>query len=237
VVAVIGTAAIGCGASSRPSASPAPAGPAAEVAPREPAEAGAPAGAADAGVGGDAAAIADVREWVASPMEWGRAPASAAVVWRDVRNWPFFDEPVAVRLVAFEMDDGTRGIAVTGPITWCFLQIDFTAFTHEQLVKLYAGWFINFAVLNSPEAAAKQKHAATPADLESALTAQGFTAITILDRLQLGDDTYFAARATRDGAPSIVAGRPASITTYDPASPLMSLPPLYWYLGDTFYGE
>lgn len=183
------------------------------------------------------AAVEAVREWLAHPAELGKPPRTASLVWRDTREWPFHDGRQPVYLVAYESDEGVRGIAVTGPITWSFFEIDFAAFSHEELARLYAGWFINFALINTPDAAATQARAKPVDEIVAALAHDGFTNVAVLDRLQIGDDTYFAARATQGSSPVIVAGSVGSITVLDPASHLMTLPPLYWYLGETFYGD
>lgn len=181
-----------------------------------------------------AAAIAAVRTWLAHPMEMGREPATASVVWSDRRVWPGFDDPVEVFLVGYDMGDGSRGIAVTGPITWSFFQIDFDRLSHEDLAKLYAGWFLEFVVLQD---AKTQELAATEAEITAALGARGLAAITVLDRVRIGDDTYFAARAEKDGAATFVAGTADDLRYYDASLPQMMLPPLFWFLGTAFYEE
>lgn len=185
---------------------------------------------------GDEAVLAKVREWLSHPNEHGRPPERAAIVWRGQRAWPFVDKPQDVYLVEFSYS-GERGIAVAGPITWAFLSIDFARFAHEDLVKLYAGWYIQFMMLNTPEGQKAQGKKSSDSDIANALTAQGFTSIEVDDSVQIGDDTYFAARAMKDGASVIAAGYAGSVKTYDPGMTQMLLPPLYWYLGSTFYSE
>jgi hypothetical protein len=182
----------------------------------------------------DEAVLAEVREWLAHPNEYGRPPEHASIVWRGQRDWPFHERPESVYLVEFAYD-GKRGIALAGPITWTFLEIDFGQYSHEDLVKLYAGWYLQFVMLNDPKGQEAQRRKLSDGEIASLLTAQGFTAIDVADSVQIGDDTYVAALATKDGSRVIAAGRAQAVKTYDPTMPQMKLPPLYWYLGSTFY--
>ncbi|NVB79731.1 MAG: hypothetical protein HOV81_15150 [Kofleriaceae bacterium] len=184
---------------------------------------------------GDEAVLAEVRDWLAHPNEYGQPPERAAIVWRGERDWPFHDKPENVYLVEFAYADGNRGIALAGPVTWTFLEIDFARFAHEDLVKLYAGWYLQFVMINDPKGQEAQRRKLSDGEIASLLTAQGFTAIDVTDSVQIGDDTYVAALATKDGARVVAAGRAHAVKTYDPTMPQMKLPPLYWYLGSTFY--
>ncbi len=183
---------------------------------------------------GDDVILGEVRAWLAHPQEYGRPPARAAIIWRERRAWPFHDTPVDVFLVDYAYDDGRRGIAVTGPVTWTFLDMAFDRISHADLATLYAGWYLNFVMLQDPKGRAAQARAATVEQVVAALEGQGLASIEVLDRLQIGDETYVAARATKVGVPVIVAGRMVEVKTYDPALPQLTLPPLFWYLGSTF---
>ena len=183
----------------------------------------------------DDAVLADVRSWLSHPNEYGRPPRSVAIVWRDTRKWPFHDAPVRVYLVAYDMGDRT-GVALAGPVTWSFIEdgtFTFAPLDHAQLATLYAGWYLAASIINDERGRAAQQRATPDPSLAATLRGHGLQDVEILDRLVIGDTTYVAARARRDGAAVIAVGQPDEPQVFDAADPVMSLP-LFWYLGDTF---
>ena len=182
-------------------------------------------------------AITEMSQWLTHPMEFGQAPASCRVVESFLVEWPFREDQQEVHLVEYTMPDGVTGIGVTGPITWSFLDIDFSQFTYDELLYLYAGWYICFATINSEDYAPSFSEGEDQQMMFMLATQHSMSNMEITDRVEIGGQTYFEINATGPNGPVKVCGTLDSCSSFEASSKFALLPPLFSYLGFTFYEE
>jgi hypothetical protein len=185
----------------------------------------------------DESAVRSMSEWLAHPMEFGQQPTSCRVVATYDMEWPWHDEQQRVSLVEYTMPSGVKGIGIAGPIEWSFLDVPFEAFTHDELVKLYAGWYLVFRAINAPDYAPIFRESDDRRMIEMLQSTYGVTSIEIVDRYQIGDATYFELNAQHGGRSVKIAGTVDNCSAVDAEDRFAVLPVIYSYLGFTFYDE
>ena len=172
--------------------------------------------------------------WLAHPMEFGEPPEAIEEIYRERTYWPLFDQKVTLAFHYYRMKDGFSSIGMTGPITWSFLGDDLSGFTMEELKRLYAGWYIAFAAVNSPNYDRQQNKQARQA-LEEKLRYTQPSFIKIVDYLAFGALVFYAYTITRDGKELTLATDGTEQMTYEAQSKYLRLPPLYYFLGSLFF--
>ena len=172
--------------------------------------------------------------WLAHPQEFGEPPRKVHQIHHEKTVWPLLDRRVDLAFHEYETQGGYRGIGMTGPITWSFLDIDLGVFSMAELKRLYAGWYISFRALNSPAYSAernRQRSAFQGARLGREV--KGY--IEMLDYLSFGDLVYYAYKVRRDGAEAVVVTDTKTKAEYAVGHKYLRLPPLFYFLGSLFY--
>jgi len=173
-------------------------------------------------------------EWLAHPLEFGERPEEVEEIHRESTPWPLFDEEVDLAFHRYRMKDGFTSIGMTGPITWSFLGDNLSGFTMEELKRLYAGWYISFAALNSPDYSREQNKRERKA-LEEKLRQEEEGFVEILDYLRINDLVFYTYRIRRDDVDLFIATDTTHKTEYEAGSKYLRLPPHYHFLGSLFF--
>ncbi len=87
-------------------------------------------------------AIKDMNEWVQHPKEFGKPFQSVEVIFEQEILRPDGGRS-PIYLVNFKID-GKSYIGCTGENlhTWCFRDINFDNFEHDELIEMYVGWML-----------------------------------------------------------------------------------------------
>lgn len=184
-------------------------------------------------------AIAEMTEWVQDPDQYGVAPKSIQIAASYYMQWPWHDEEIDVHLVHYVMPNGVEGIGFSGPVAWSFPaeDVDFDLFEHDELVKLYAGWYLIFELISGDDYDPKF----TPDDdaqmLELLEQEHGLADIEIVDRIKIGDQTFFEMTGTDNGEPCNLAGSMDGCFSCEAKDKFYCLPALYTFIGFAFYEE
>lgn len=185
------------------------------------------------------AAVAEMTEWIRDPHEFGVAPSKAEVVASYFVEWPWHAEPLDLFLVRFELPDGRWGIGISGPVTWSFSpdEVDFSQFDFDDLVKIYAGWYLVFGLLNRDD----YKPTFDPShDREMVAVLQDefqMEDVRIMDKILLGGETFYEIEAREGGVPCRIAGSQDGSFACDQNDKFYCFPALYVFLGFAFYEE
>jgi hypothetical protein len=142
-------------------------------------------------------------EWIEHPMEFGKKPDTAKIIDERILYWPT-QQKERCYLVEFTSDEKYY-IGFTGPITWCFIGIDFKKLTFEQLYERYTGWFIAFSTLNSKTYDKSQEGLNEKMVIEQ-LHKNGLTDIATLQKIYIGGDNYYEFLVDKGGAKIKVVG-------------------------------
>lgn len=184
-------------------------------------------------------AIREMTAWIQDPHEFGVAPSSVQVVESYEIEWPWHAEEAIISLVRYELPDGRWGIGISGPVTWSFSpdEVDFSKFENEELVKLYAGWYLVYGLLNGEDYhprfdEADQKEMVTVLEDEF-----NMTDVRVMDRILLGEETFYEIEAVEDGVPCRIAGSKDGSFACDQADKFYCFPALYVFLGFAFYED
>ena len=145
-------------------------------------------------------------KWLSHPSELGRLPLDIKIIAHRTMEWPFFDTPQEVFLLAYTMPNQYKGIGITGPITWSFMgNIPFDKFSYDELYLLYAGWYILFAIINKP-GYKKPENLAKEQQLISRLKKQGYSQIEVTNQWHIGNVIYYEAKLSKAGISYKMAG-------------------------------
>ena len=148
-------------------------------------------------------------------------------------EWPWHAEEVVISLVRFELPDGRWGIGISGPVTWSFSpdEVDFSKFEYEELIRLYAGWYMIFGLLNNEDYNPRFE----PKDeKEMVQILEGefqMTDVKVMDRIKLGEETFYEIEAVEDGVPCRIAGSSDGSFACDENDKFYCFPALYVFLG------
>lgn len=178
----------------------------------------------------------EMADWLAHPMEFGEAPEEVQEIHRERTQWPLLDDEVELVFHRYRTKDGFTSIGMTGPITWSFLGDDLRGFTMGELKRLYAGWYINFAAVNSSGYSVEQNRREKESLAKQLReTLEGF--VKIVDYVRAGELVFYAYRARRDRQEVVVATDTAEDLVYEPESKYLRLPPLYYFMGAWFFED
>ena len=86
----------------------------------------------------------ELEEWLAHPNEFGVAPKKTWLIGTFNKIIYPNPKPIDIKLVGYEMPDGTKGRAFLGYITWSFMGDDVNAISDESIVLAYTGWAFLF---------------------------------------------------------------------------------------------
>ena len=182
-------------------------------------------------------ALNTMTNWLSHPSEFGKSPLDIQIIDHRTMEWPFFDTPQEVFLLAYTMPNQYKGIGITGPITWSFMgNIPFNQFSYDELYLLYAGWYILFVIINKPDYK-KPENRAKEKQLISRLKEQDYSQIEVTNQWYIGNVIYYEANLSKAGISYKMAGSLQDHSIYRADDILMSLPAIYFYLGQTFYKE
>jgi hypothetical protein len=141
--------------------------------------------------------IAKMVEWIEHPLEFNRRPESISIVASRDLFCPT-QEVEECHLLKFTMDGGEEYIGFTGPITWCFLDIDFNALSPDDLFLRYIGWYVAFGYYNQ-EDYDKSKEASNWQKVLAKQTKKGYGEISILQNLYMANENYYELSAIKNG--------------------------------------
>jgi hypothetical protein len=139
--------------------------------------------------------ITDMTEWIKHPMEFNKTPESVEIADSKILFTPN-QKSEECYLMRFRVD-GKEFIGFTGPITWCFFDIDFAGHSFEDLYLKYIGWYVYFLANHS----GKYKELEKESDREpfkKLLEDDGYTKITITQAANIAGGNYYVATATQD---------------------------------------
>jgi hypothetical protein len=176
----------------------------------------------------------ELAKWLAHPMEFGEPPQEIEEIHREKTYWPLFDKKVEVAFHRYRMKDGFSSIGMTGPITWSFLGDDLSGFTTEELKCLYAGWYIAFVAVNSPNYSREQNDREQKT-AEEELRGQHPGLVGLVDYLGIGELVFYAYKIKRGDEEITVATDRTNQREYGTDSKYLRLPPLYYFLGSLFF--
>ena len=178
------------------------------------------------------AIIEKMSEWIGHPMEFNKRPEHIEIVAKKKLMW-ITQEVEECYLLKFTMKDNpTEYIGFTGPITWCFIGIDFSKLSHDELFLRYTGWFLAFCSADSkPEASELKAVEETEKKMLEKLK-KSYTNVTISEKTFLGDDYYYSIRCNlTDSAKEEVSFFVGPAKDLQPASSGAILP-FFTYLGN-----
>lgn len=176
----------------------------------------------------------EMANWIAHPMEFGELPEEIEEIHREKTPWPLLDEEVEIAFHRYRMKDGFSSIGMTGPITWSFLGDDLSSFTTEELKRLYAGWYIAFAAVNSSNYSKKQNDQERQA-LEQELREKKGEMTKVIDYLSIGELVFYAYQIKHGDQKMVIATDRTNQKEYETGSKYLRLPPLYYFLGMLFF--
>jgi len=176
----------------------------------------------------------EMSQWLAHPMEFGEPPEEIQEIHREKTHWPLFDEKVELVFHRYRMKDGFTSIGMTGPITWSFVGDDLSGFSMDELKRLYAGWYIAFAALNSPKHSHERNREKREALAETLKEEQaGF--IRVMDYLSFGELVFYAYKVKQNSDELVIATDRENRMEYKAGSKYLRLPPLFYFLGSLFF--
>ncbi len=182
-------------------------------------------------------ALAEMTEWVSDPHEFGVKPKHVEVVSSYYVEWPWHSEEQDIVLIRYELPDGRVGVGISGPVTWSFSpdEVDFSQFEEDELAKLYAGWYLVFGLLNREDYAPKFEPKAEREMVRLLENEFGMTQVQVLDRILLGEETFYEISALVNGVPCRIAGSKDGSFPCDEDDKFYCFPALYVFLGFAFY--
>jgi hypothetical protein len=176
----------------------------------------------------------EMSQWLAHPMEFGEPPEEIQEIHREKTHWPLFDEKVELVFHRYRMKDGFTSIGMTGPITWSFVGDDLSGFSMDELKRLYAGWYIAFTALNSPNHSHERNREEREALAERLKEEQaGF--VRVMDYLSFGELVFYAYKVKQNGNELVIATDTETRTEHKAGSKYLRLPPLFYFLGSLFF--
>lgn len=122
--------------------------------------------------------------------------------------------------------DNEEYIGFTGPITWCFIGIEFNKLSIEQLYERYTGWFIAFYTINS-ESYQKSLEGTNEANVIDKLHRRGFNEIKTIQKAFIGGENYYEFTAQEAGKKVIIVGTENDLQEFE----IDHILPFYEYIG------
>ncbi|RZJ71748.1 hypothetical protein [Flavobacterium sp.] len=178
-------------------------------------------------------AVQQMVDWVSHPLEFGRAPDTVRLLDQKELFW-ITQHIETCYLVEFTFGDDYY-IGFTGPITWCFLAIDFKKLTFRELYERYAGWHIAFSEYNNPKYD-KSKQGKDEAKLVARLVKHGYKDIRTIENTYISKQNYYEFAALKNDKPVTVVctNKTASLYENDYILPYFDFIGKIW---DPFYIE
>jgi hypothetical protein len=183
-------------------------------------------------------ALNEMAKWLSHSIEFGEKPVQQRIIYEREVSWPWQHYPVKVFLIEYRMKKGFEGIGFTGPTTWSFVAVDdWKAFTPEDWIYCYAGWYIQFFFIHpkgmSKKDSIEKAYRFVFQLIEERIINPFF--FKVCDAFDMGEDlTYFVIEAIKDGEKIYIVGTEEDYIFYKKNLPQMQLPPLYYFLGKTF---
>jgi hypothetical protein len=171
--------------------------------------------------------ITKMLDWIEHPMEFNKKPDSIEIFDERDLSWPT-KQPERCALVKFRVDDDEY-IGFTGPITWCFIGIDFSKMSIDSLYETYCGWHIEFATINSKDYDDSQV-GKTEIEVINKLIIDNYTNIQTLQNTLIGGNNYYEFEAEKNGKKTKVVGTEKELIEY----PIEHILPFYEYIGITW---
>ena len=175
--------------------------------------------------------------WLAHPLEFGVRPKRVKYLTSISTAISGRDKPVNVRVVEYEMPDGTYGKGFVNPVTWSFVgELPYDRLTNLQLVMAYSGWVLLFGSLQNGKATSEFSPT-TLDEVKRNLLVKGVEAVSISNKYRIGDSEFFEFRGTRAGHVVKGAGSIEFALILDESDPRTSLPVVYTFLAMVMRGE
>ena len=181
-------------------------------------------------------ALQAMSDWLEQREPFGQRPVESGVLAHYFVEWPWFEDPQDVFLVEYRLADGRQGVGVTGPVTWSFANVSFDDFDSDDLLALYAGWYL-VSSLTAADGYAPDFDAADDQEILELLREEGFGPSEIIERYRLGDRTFYEIETVKDGQAFKAAGCLDDFEVYEPDCAYMRLPAIFTYLGFHFFGS
>jgi hypothetical protein len=168
--------------------------------------------------------IKSMVDWIQHPTEFNKMPDTAVIF--DERNLFWATQKTEhCALIKFSVD-GQEYVGFTGPITWCFLGVDFNRMSIDSLYETYCGWHIAFATLNSKEYN-KVDEGSNFETVAQKLAKSNYADIQKLQNVFIGGQNYYEFSATQNGAKVKIVGVEDDLQEYKNDHIL----PFYEYIG------
>lgn len=182
-------------------------------------------------------AEAAVTEWLKSPMEFGVEPFE--VKWQSAKKGSVWGlgKSLIVDMVRYTMPDGATGRAFYHPnFTWSFLGPELESISDDDLYTAYFGWmFTGVARLGNI-----MEFGVTDPEADEKFVAfaksHGHTDVTIGDHYRFtpsGAPVFdvWEFISMKDGKAYRGAGTVDAIIAFPEDTPILGLPPIYYFLG------
>ncbi len=184
-------------------------------------------------------AVDELSLWLQESKEFGMAPKSISVVESYEAPWPWEPEDQEIHLVQFVLPNGREGVGVAGPIAYSFSDrdIDFSLFEHDELLKLYAGWYLLFELMESESYQPTFSAEEDEAMVRMLEDEHGLTEVQIVDRVQIDDQRFFEMTGLDKGQPCRIGGSFDGCFSFYPDDKFYGLPALYYVMGWVFYSD
>lgn len=184
-------------------------------------------------------AVDELSLWIQESKEFGMMPKSVSVVESYEAPWPWEPDDLEIHLVQFVLPNGREGIGIAGPVAYSFSdrEIDFSLFEHDELLKLYAGWYLLYELLESEDYQPKFSAEDDQAIIRMLEDEHGMTEVKIVDRIQIEDQTFFEITAVDNGKACRIGGSVDGCFSFYPDDKYYGLPALYYMMGWVFYTD
>ena len=189
--------------------------------------------------GGEQLAVDELSLWLQESKEFGMAPNAISVVESYEAPWPWEPDDLEIHLVHFVLPNGREGVGVAGPIAYSFSDrdIDFSLFEHDELLKLYAGWYLLFELMESEDYRPTFSEEEDRAMIRMLEEEHGLSEVKIVDRVQIDDQRFFEMTGLDNGQPCRIGGSFDGCFSFYPDDKFYGLPALYYVMGWVFYSD
>jgi hypothetical protein len=150
-------------------------------------------------------------DWIEHPMEFNKKPDCIEIFDQRDLFWPT-QKIEKCYLLKFSINN-KEYIGFTGPISWCFLDIDFTKLKKEDLYMRYTGWFTVFATINSGNYNKSQEGSNKDLVVKK-LEKQAYSDIEVLQSANLGGENYYEFKCKKDNEVLKVVGTQNNLSSF-----------------------
>ena len=85
--------------------------------------------------------IEEVKVWLKNSSSINSTPVKVNFIKSFKKMFLLLDQKVRINLFEYQLSDGSKGRAFTGPLTWSFLGDGIDQIKNEDLIIAYCGWF------------------------------------------------------------------------------------------------